>query len=266
MWYIVYDFLDILKLINKNMQLDRLLTQIGFSKNQAKVYLAALESGPASANQLAERAGLPRTTVYFILDYLIKRGVMGKTKAKGRTQFMADPPEKLLSILNDLKIQMAKALPRFEAMYNTSETKPKIYFYEGKGAIRKAFDDTLAVKPSEILMWNTDLYFDFERYGLDKHYIDNRVKLDIHAKRIAGEGSIWHTRNQPRDVQELSETVVVPRKIFWPGIEVNIYANKVVFMNFAEDNSVIVESKAIADAMRQAYHLSWLGAKALEVK
>src|SRR3989339_1254791 len=106
------------------MQLDRLLTQIGFSKNEAKVYLTALELGPSPACKLAEQAELPRTTVYFILDYLIKRGVMGKTKAKGKTLFIADPPEKLLSILNDLKLQMEKAMPRFEAMYNTSETKP----------------------------------------------------------------------------------------------------------------------------------------------
>jgi len=247
------------------MQLDHLLSQIGFSKNEAKVYIAALESGPSSAQDLAERAQLPRTTVYSVLGYLVERGVVGKTTKQGKTRFLADPPEKLLSILNDLRTQVEKSLPQLEAIYNKSETKPKIYFYEGKGAIRKAFDDTLEVRPDEILMWNTDLYFDFERYGLDKHYIDNRVKLNIHAKRIAGEGSVWHTRNKPRDTQELSETVVVPRKLFWPGIEVNIYANKVVFMNFAENNSVIIESKAIADSMRQAYQLSWIGAKKMEI-
>ncbi|MFA6427217.1 MAG: helix-turn-helix domain-containing protein [Candidatus Magasanikbacteria bacterium] len=247
------------------MQLDRLLTQIGFSKNEAKVYLSALESGPSTASKLANEAGLPRTTVYFILNALIDRGVMGKTTEQGKNKFVADPPEKLLTIITDLKTQVEKELPRFEAMYNTSETKPKIYFYEGKGAIRKAFDDTLEVKPDEILMWNTDLYFDFDKYGLDKDYINNRVKLNMHAKRIAGEGSVWHTRNKPHDEQELSETVVVPRNIFWPGIEVNIYANKVVFMNFVENNSVLIESKAIADAMRQAYYLSWVGAKKLEV-
>ncbi len=248
------------------MQIDRLLHHIGFTKNEAKVYMAALESGPASAQALAERAQLPRTTVYSILKHLGERGVVAKTTQQGKTRFLADPPEKLLSILNDLRSQLEKSLPQLEAIYNVSETKPKIFFYEGKGAIRKAFDDTLAVHPHEILMWNTDLYFNYERYGLDKHYIDHRVELDMHAKRIAGEGSVWHTRNRPRDAQELSETIVVPRKIFWPGIEVNIYANKVVFMNFAENNSVIIESKAIADAMRQAYHLSWIGAKTMEVQ
>ncbi|MBI5798596.1 MAG: helix-turn-helix domain-containing protein [Candidatus Yonathbacteria bacterium] len=248
------------------MHVDRLLHQMGFSKNETKVYMAALESGPASTQELANRAQLPRTTVYSVLQQLIERGVVGKTTQQGKSRFLADPPEKLLSILNDLRAQLEKSLPQLEAIYNVSETKPKIFFYEGKGAIRKAFDDTLQVRPHEILMWNTDLYFNFERYGLDKHYIDHRVELGIHAKRIAGEGSVWHTRNRPRDAQELSETVVVPRKIFWPGIEVNIYENKVVFMNFAENNSVIIESKAIADAMRQAYHLSWIGAKKLEIE
>lgn len=247
------------------MQLDRLLSDMGFSKNEAKVYLGALAAGPSSAQDLAERAQLPRTTVYSVLEHLVERGVVGKTTKQGKTRFIADPPEKLLSILDELRTQVEKSLPQLEAVYNVSETKPKIFFYEGKGAIRKAFDDTLLVQPKEILMWNTDLYFDFERYGLDKHYIDHRVELNIHAKRIAGEGSVWHTRNKPRDMQELSETVVVPRKIFWPGIEVNIYANKVVFMNFAENNSMIIESKAIADAMRQAYELSWRGAKTIEI-
>ncbi len=248
------------------MQIDRLLHKMGFSKNETKVYVAALESGPSSVQELAGRAGLPRTTVYSVLEYLIERGVVGKTGQQGKTRYIVEPPQKLLSIMTDLQSNIEKALPQLEALYNKSETKPKIYFYEGKKAIRKAFDDTLEVQPDEILMWNTDLYFDFERYGLDRHYIDHRVELNIHAKRIAGEGSVWHTKNKPRDQQELSETVVVPRKMFWPGIEVNIYANKVVFMNFAENNSVLIESKAIADAMRQAYALSWIGAKSIEVE
>ncbi len=34
-------------------------------------------------------------------------------------------------------------------------------------------------------------------------------------------------------------------------------------MNFREKIGIIIESKAIADAMRQAYELSWKGAQAL---
>ena len=34
-------------------------------------------------------------------------------------------------------------------------------------------------------------------------------------------------------------------------------------MNYAENMSVIIESKPIADAMRQAYELSWKGAESI---
>ena len=56
------------------MQLDRLLSRLGFRETRPKVYLATLESGPSSAQELAERSDLPRTTVYSVLDYLARRG------------------------------------------------------------------------------------------------------------------------------------------------------------------------------------------------
>ena len=83
---------------------------------------------------------------------------------------------------------------------------------------------------------------------------------------MAGQNSIWHLKHKPFDDIELAETIIVPKDSFWPQIEVNIYNNKIVFMNYAENMSVIIESKAITDAMRQIYKLSWIGAKTMEIK
>lgn len=79
-------------------------------------------------------------------------------------------------------------------------------------------------------------------------------------------GSKWDTKHKYLDQKELSQTAIVPKEQFNPQIEVNIYNNKVAFLNYAENMSVIIESKAIADAMRQAYELSWRGAKGVEIK
>src|SRR5207244_3959918 len=120
-------------------------------------------------------------------------------------------------------------------------------------------------QPKEILMWLTDDYFkDLPGYSAD--YIRERVKLGMHAKRIAPAGSIWIRKNKKRDQDELSETIAVPAGLLTTGIEVNVYNNKFAFMNFREKTGVIIESKAVADAMRQAYMLSWIGAKSVEVK
>ncbi|MBI4262045.1 hypothetical protein HY624_00790 [Candidatus Uhrbacteria bacterium] len=249
-----------------NLPIEQTLQRLGFSRNEARVYVAALETGVSSAQEIAKRAKLKRTTTYSILDYLVQRGVVGKTELRGKARFLADPPSKLLSLLEDIHSQIKKELPQLEALYNKHETKPKIVFYEGKGAVQKVYDDTLLEKPKEILEWNTNEYFKFDQYRVDPTYIAKRMHLGIRARRLAGSGSQWHVKHKKYDASELSETIIVPKEVFWPEIEVNIYGNKVAFLNYTEEMSLIIESRAIADAMKQAYELSWRGAKTVEVK
>lgn len=243
--------------------MEKILKQLGFSENEVKIYLAALELGRGTVQEIAKNAGVKRTTAYSVLDDLVQRGLIGKSMHRGKVMHVAEPPDKLLSLTQNIFNSIKKALPEMEAIYNKSDVKPKIVFFEGKEAIQNVYDDTLREKPAEILEWNTSAYF--ERFPPNHAYIDKRVNLNIHAKRIAGEGSIWQTKHKGYDQSELSETVIVPKDKFWPMIEVNIYNNKVAFMNYADEMSVIIENKAIADAMKRVYELSWQGAKSLEV-
>jgi len=248
------------------MKLKLIFKQLGFSENELRVYLAALESGLSSTQDIAKKADIKRTTAYSVLQHLMSRGVVGKSIIRGKTRFLAEPPEKLVSTINDIQKSLEKALPQLNALYNKSEVKPKITFYEGDNAIQTVYDDTLREKPEEILEWNTDEYFRFDQYKVDPYYIDKRMKLSIRAKRIAGEDSGWHKKHKRFDRAELSETIIVPKNQFWPEIEVNIYNDKVAFLNYMENMSIIIESRAIAHAMRQAYLLSWKGAQSVEVK
>jgi predicted transcriptional regulator len=247
------------------MQINQLLQKLGFSQNESKIYLAALESGQASAQDIAQKAGIKRTTGYSVLSYLINRGIIAKTKVKGKTRFLAEPPERLLTLIKEIETGIKQALPELDAIYNKKDTKPKITFYEGAHAVQKVYDDTLIEKPNEILEYNTNAYFE-GRADVDPYYIQKRVALGIHARRIAGKGSKWDTKHRYLDAKELAQTTIVPKENFDPKIEINIYNNKVALLNYAENMSVIIESKAIADAMRQAYALSWLGAKSVEIK
>jgi predicted transcriptional regulator len=234
------------------MQINQLLLKLGFSPNESKIYLAALESGQASAQDIAAKANIKRTTGYSVLSYLVNRGIIAKTKVKGKTRFIAEPPERLLTLIKEIETGIKQALPELDAIYNKKEPKPKITFYEGEHAVQKIYDDTLIEKPNEILEYNTNAYFE-GRTDVDPGYIKKRVGLGIHARRIAGKGSKWDTKHKYLDEKELSKTIIVSKEQFDPKIEVNIYNNKVALLNYAENMSVIIESKAIADAMRQAY-------------
>lgn len=245
------------------MKIDQVLHKLGFSVKEIKIYLASLELGLASAQDIAKKAGLKRTTGYAVLGFLVNRGVVAKTKVKGKIRFVPEAPERLSTLIQELNDGIAEALPELAAIYNKNEVKPKITFYEGGRAVQSVYEDTLREKPKEILEWNTNAFF--ERFPHGQEYIKRRAGAGIRARRMAGSKSVWHSKHRHFDERELAETIIVPKEFFWPEIEVNIYNNKVAFMNYAEDMSVIIESKAIADCMRQVYELSWRGAKTIKI-
>lgn len=248
------------------MQLEKLLQQIGYSKNEAKVYLASLEFGLSSAQEIAVRAGLPRTTVYSVLQYLADKGVVAKTMVKGKTRFVAEPPERLISSLSELHKKVEASMPELQAIYNKKENKPKILFFEGEEAVQKVWDDASLENPEEILEWSADNYFKFDKYAADLGHVKKNINLKIKTKRIVGKDVHSDVDQNEKGADDLLNTAIVPREKFNPSVEVSIYNNKVAFVNFEEQMSVIIHNKPIADAMRQAYELSWAGAKIEEDK
>lgn len=247
------------------MKIQQLLQKLGFSENEIKVYLAAMECGVASAQTIAEAAEVRRTTAYSVLGYLVSRGVINKTKIKGKTRFVPEPPQRLLLLVKEMEEGIKASLPELETIYNKSDVKPKVTYYEGIEGIKNVFEDSLREKPSELLMWLSDDYFkDLPGYSSD--YIKRRVQLNMHGRRIAPAGSLWIRQNKKHDAQELSETLAVPPNLMTTGVEMMLYNNKLAFMNFREKFGIIIESKAIAEAVRQGFELSWIGAKSVEVK
>ena len=67
------------------MNIQQTLKNLGFSDNEAIIYMATLETGVAAAQDIAEKAELKRTTTYSVLEALVKRGFVLKTQNKGKT-------------------------------------------------------------------------------------------------------------------------------------------------------------------------------------
>ncbi|MEI6144413.1 MAG: helix-turn-helix domain-containing protein, partial [Candidatus Berkelbacteria bacterium] len=72
------------------------LKNLGFSENEAKVYLASLEMGVSSAQEIAKKADILRTTGYSVLEQLVVRGVIIKTKKNSVNRYFAESPESLV--------------------------------------------------------------------------------------------------------------------------------------------------------------------------
>ena len=75
---------------NKNMFKNKAKTELerlGFSSNEALVYLSLLDNGPCGTGPLISETGFHRNVVYTALDHLISKKMIGESQVRGKKQF-----------------------------------------------------------------------------------------------------------------------------------------------------------------------------------
>jgi len=85
-------------IIPRNL-VERVKHFLGLNQYETQIWLALLNSGIATAGELAEAAGVPRSRSYDVLESLAKKGLV-VIKAEGRPiKYVAVPPEQALENL-----------------------------------------------------------------------------------------------------------------------------------------------------------------------
>ena len=75
------------------------LVKIGFSEYEAKAYVAALALGATTGYQIAKKSGVPRSTVYEVLNKLAERGAMLTQSFGDQMRYVPVPAEQFLNRL-----------------------------------------------------------------------------------------------------------------------------------------------------------------------
>ena len=139
--------------------LETVLSEVGLSEKESSVYLALLQLGRSSVTPISARSGVKRTSIYNFIDRLVALGLVEKTEERGRTLFHALPPSRLLELQRQRLRELEQALPRFLSLYNVSDHKPRISYFEGpeemKNIVReepRCTREALYVWPGEDVM------------------------------------------------------------------------------------------------------------------
>lgn len=233
------------------------LQQVGLNQKEAKVYLATLELGEASIQEIAKRSDLKRTSVYNLIDDLVKRRIIHTVVKEKKRKFIATEPEALKEMILQKERALEEVIPDLKILSGRAKFRPRVKFYEGIDGIKTVLTDTLIEKGP------IKAFLDFEKGykflgGFAQRYIKDRVKLGIAAKVIGPANEISRDFKS-RDEKSLRETRFIPEDKFPFENEVNIYGNKVSFMTHDEQKpiGVIIESPEIAETMNSIFDLAW---------
>jgi sugar-specific transcriptional regulator TrmB len=100
------------------------LTQLGFTPNEAQVYLALIQNGPIGASAIASATGLARTVVYPTLDALVDQGLVEAGHGYG-SRFSAVPADRALRhLLLERERITTEVIDGFAALHEPAEPAP----------------------------------------------------------------------------------------------------------------------------------------------
>ena len=239
---------------------EKILEEIGFSKKKAKIYLAVLSLGDASAIDIAKEVGIKRTTVYNILPELVLEGFVKKTIKNKKSVFFVENPDLLKTQLEEKLRLINKALPEIRSLQNVLPFKPKIIFYEGFGGAKELYKDTLdSLSDGDTLLSFTGItnYQNLMPKDISKEYIGNRLKKKIRIRVIATKSDVME-QWQRDAIKELREIKIVENDKFKFDGDIEIYGNKVAMISYKENfMGVVIESKEISQMQRMAFELMW---------
>ncbi len=80
---------------------ETILTEIGLSANESKLYLALLEAGISTAGEIAKKSHVHRTNTYDSLQRLVEKGLVNYIERDQTKYYEAAPPKDILRYVKE---------------------------------------------------------------------------------------------------------------------------------------------------------------------
>lgn len=242
------------------------LQNIGLNEKEIEVYLSNLELGSQPASVIARRVKIPRNTTRFILDKLVDKGIIAKTKRANTQLYSPEEPKNLVNLLESKRIdhnadinakiaQLNGIMTELESRFRPESTKPKVTFYEGDDGLKKVYEDTL--KSSETI--RSLASFEGMHGALPeyfKNYYKRRAQNKIDIRSIHPDTPLARERTK-NDKKEGRESKLVPQKKYDFNPEIQFYDNKIIITSWKEKLGILIESHEVYEAMAALFELAW---------
>ncbi len=270
------------------MDIEDILKNLGLNDKEVRIYLALLPIGSSTASILGKRTGIVRSTAQYTCQQLQKKGLITSVQKRNSLIYTANPPEKLLSLLEVQKkeiqkkeIQVGHIIGDLKKMINPEFVLPKIKFYEGPDGIEEAYHEMMKFSQTtdEILSFvkiiekplsqnknvNTQ---DYIKHEPSREFIKHRIKHNIKARLICvlSPLAIILKKDDPKDLRKtyLIETDALD----FPGGEIFVIKNRIYAMVVGNSGSFmyVAESRSMTKLFKQVFELAWERAAEIDKK
>ncbi|PIT86562.1 MAG: hypothetical protein COU33_02435 [Candidatus Magasanikbacteria bacterium CG10_big_fil_rev_8_21_14_0_10_43_6] len=252
--------------------LETILQSVGISERAIQVYLRLLDTGPASARQLADNLSIPRPSVYDHLKLLVSNDLVIERQQENKRIFAVGDTNVIQHLLRDKIKSLEDSTATFTRLLPTLQVQaksiePKIKFYVGVDGIKSVLRDLLWYENIETYtMWPiSDMV-----HVLGREYLEQlnrkRIRNRISIKGVWPSDKIVSLQKYPflgTGKGHLRELRVAPPQMTW-SMSYWLYADKAAFISSKKEVfGFLVHSQDFAELMKMQFDAIWSLAKPL---
>lgn len=225
------------------MQITELLRRVGLGKNEADMYLALLETGPATISDISKRTGLHRPIVYKHLPVLQEQGLVTVSRKGERNLFVAEPPDRLERLLDDVRGQLQIVLPGLTESFHARGKRPTVKTLEGKKGIKFVFEDLVRT------LRRGDTFYRYSSASKSREeYLPSTYRAARDAKQLERFVITSQARASEKGPRMERAIKVFPKEygLFDFDVTQVVYGNKVAFIDYGTETATIIENPVFA--------------------
>jgi predicted transcriptional regulator len=251
----------------------KVLKDLGLTDGEIKVFTSLIKIGSTSAGALIKNSEMQRSAVYFCLDSLIKKGLVGYILKNNRKYFEANKPESLFEFVKEKKrelekqeVELNKCVPFLFEKKKFLKNEQEAKIYEGwKGILNAFFEalDSIRTGGKAYAFSPTEDYG-----GANPEQVRNlitkvrlrRVMRKINLKMIMCE-NLKNSLGKDQEGTAYTQVRYLPKKEVNPAV-VNIYGDITIIVLWAKSPlAFMIKSRDVSVSFKNYFEILWETAK-----
>ena len=240
------------------MNINKLLEKYGLTDRESDVLINLYGHTDATSFKISKETGIPKTTVYDILESLKTKGLVNSWKKNNIAYYYCESPLQLKKVLEEKMLLAEQIIPELQILSQDKE-RPSTKMYSGERGIKIVLDDVIETSKNQKLntieaIFTEDMGIFFPKYTA--RWVSEREKSGIRIKII--QPSTETSDNRWFENNSFRETRLMPGNFPIQGSMI-FYGSKIAFFSVRDNQmySVIIESNIFSNMIRQLFMFTW---------
>ncbi len=231
------------------------LTRAGLTLQESGVYKALLRLKKGTVSDIARVSGLHRPTIYKALGTLVEKQLLSATLRGKQKLYIAESPERLKALFEQYAQGFLNTVTELQTDFDRSSEKPQIKFVEGIEGMRSVLKDKMYHLKKGSTFYRYDAYDGTVQY-------QSFLPKDYSAVRDEKEWEQFVITNATLRGKEYKKRLNCASKVFPPEFDAfeynigqTIYGNTVIFDDFDQKTSLVIENPRFAAFQKKIFEM-----------